>query len=324
MRRLASGYDATGYCAIEASDLVGAESVIVKVGVTIGGMQDESAYALVRIAEAPACEVTAPATVTAGPATVTVKTSAENRAVVSVVSRGIAYSTPSGTAYQRSGDVVFAGTVDIEDIEVGTDGLYLGTVALEGADLIDGCSYEVRAYVDDPATGLRSDVATGEFAVAWAHQAGYPTATVTVDSSAMTASVKPVAPTGAATTDVADVYRVTPHGADLIASRSLRLNRHRPLRAVRIEARGHADLLQGRVPHQGRETWPFADFRLLAQGTRAQAGLGRWEHVGAALQHTGVRGRGKAVRGHHDARRARASARGPRVWSAVARSRPTS
>ena len=59
---LASGYDATGYCAIEAGDLIGADCVIVKVGVTIGGMQDESAYALVRIADAPVCEVTAPAT----------------------------------------------------------------------------------------------------------------------------------------------------------------------------------------------------------------------------------------------------------------------
>lgn len=215
---LASGYDATGYCAIEASDLVGAESVIVKVGVTIGGMQDESAYALVRIADAPACEVIAPETVTVGPATVTIKTSAANRAVVSVVSRGIAYETPSGTEYQRSGDVVFGREVDIVDIEVGEDGLYSGTVTLEGARLIDGCTYDVRAYVDDPATGLRSDIAIDGFSVAWTHQAGYPTATVTVDSSAFTAAIKPVAPTGAETTDVADVYRVTPHGADLIAS----------------------------------------------------------------------------------------------------------
>ena len=215
---LASGYDASGYAVIEPADLVGADCIIVKVGVTIGGMVDESAYALVRISDAPVCEVIVPETVTAGPAVVTLRTDSSDRAVVSVVSRGIAYATPSDTAYQRGGDVVFGKAVEIEGIEVKSDGLYEGTVTLEGASLVDGCTYDVRAYVEDEVTGLRSEVATGSFTVAWAHQAGFPAASVTADREAMSASIAVSAPTGAVSTDVADVYRVTPHGADLIAS----------------------------------------------------------------------------------------------------------
>lgn len=215
---LASGYDASGYAVIDPSDLVGADCIIVKVGVTIGGMVDESAYALVRISDAPVCEVIVPETVTAGPASVTLRTDSSDRAIVSVVSRGIAYATPSGTAYQRGGDVVFGKVVEIGGIEVKADGLYEGTVTLEGATLVDGCTYDVRAYVEDAVTGLRSEVATGSFTVAWAHQAGFPAASVTADREAMSASIAVSAPTDAISTDVADVYRVTPHGADLIAS----------------------------------------------------------------------------------------------------------
>lgn len=101
----------------------------------------------------------------------TLRTDSSDRAIVSVVSRGIAYATPSGTAYQRGGDVVFGKVVEIGGIEVKADGLYEGTVTLEGATLVDGCTYDVRAYVEDAVTGLRSEVATGSFTVAWAHQA---------------------------------------------------------------------------------------------------------------------------------------------------------
>lgn len=215
---LAQGYDAGGYAVIEPDAFDGADTVIVKVSVTIGGMTDESAYALISVSDAPVCEVSAPDTVEETPASITVRTSAGNTAVVSVISRGIAYATPSGMEYQLSGDVVLGGVKAIEDFELADDGLYEGTISLEGAHLVDGATYDVHAYVTDEVTGLSSEVASDSFTVAWEHQASAPSALIAADNSTLTAKITVQAPEGAQTTDVCDVYRVTPHGADIIAS----------------------------------------------------------------------------------------------------------
>jgi len=96
----------------------------------------------------------------------------------------------------------------------------------ESLDLWDGASYELTATATDATTGLVSDAAECGLSVAWAHQA-VPADGCTLEVSDVTdadgirsisASLTIAAPDGAVGTDRYDVYRVTPDGAQLVAS----------------------------------------------------------------------------------------------------------
>ena len=85
-------------------------------------------------------------------------------------------------------------------------------------DLRDTCSYSARCSLTDEATGLSADLPPVPFSVKWAHQAIAPEGTVTAVEYDRSAVISVAAPTGAAQTDVLDLYRVTPSGQYLIAS----------------------------------------------------------------------------------------------------------
>jgi hypothetical protein len=73
--------------------------------------------------------------------------------------------------------------------------------------LDDGAKYRIVATISD-SLGQR-DTVTKDFEVYWTHQAIAPTATVTIDSDQLIAKLTPVKPSGAAATDVCDIYRLS-------------------------------------------------------------------------------------------------------------------
>ena len=80
--------------------------------------------------------------------------------------------------------------------------------------LDDGASYRIIATVQD-SLGQSAETSI-DFEVHWTHQALIPDARVSVDHYNMVAFLKPVAPTGAALTDVCDIYRLTADKPELI------------------------------------------------------------------------------------------------------------
>lgn len=80
--------------------------------------------------------------------------------------------------------------------------------------LDDEAQYRLIATVQD-ALGQSSE-ASMYFEVHWDHQAIIPTATVTIDETNLVAIMKPIAPTGTATGDVCDIYRLSVDRPELI------------------------------------------------------------------------------------------------------------
>jgi hypothetical protein len=86
-----------------------------------------------------------------------------------------------------------------------------GTVIINRDDLIgrldDGAKYRIIVTAQD---GLgQSAQVEKEFEVHWTHQALVPTASVEIDSDAMIAKLTPIAPSGTATGDTCDIYRLS-------------------------------------------------------------------------------------------------------------------
>ena len=95
---------------------------------------------------------------------------------------------------------------------------YIATIELPPAlPFRDGGAYTLTVQGLDQASGLPGEPDEVSFEVAWAHQATAPTGTVEVDAANRMCDVVPAAPTGAAASDLCDIYRVTPDGAYLIA-----------------------------------------------------------------------------------------------------------
>lgn len=81
-------------------------------------------------------------------------------------------------------------------------------------NLDDGASYRIIATVQDSLG--QSAVDTLEFEVHWDHQAIAPEATAVIDENEMIAILTPIAPDGAAVTDVCDIYRLSADRPQLI------------------------------------------------------------------------------------------------------------
>ena len=93
-----------------------------------------------------------------------------------------------------------------------------GEISIALDDLIgsldDGAAYTLIASVYD-ALG-QSAQASIDFEVHWTQQALVPEATVTIDDSNMIAILTPIAPAGAAATDVCDIYRLSTDKPELV------------------------------------------------------------------------------------------------------------
>lgn len=116
---------------------------------------------------------------------------------------------------------------ELESLHDPDDVVYEATVEIPaGTDFRDDASYVLRATVTSATSGLASNIAEASFDVLWAHQAPAPDDEITVtpydttdDDGIRTigAQIQLVEPTGATSTDMADVWRVAADGAHLIA-----------------------------------------------------------------------------------------------------------
>lgn len=91
-------------------------------------------------------------------------------------------------------------------------------ISITNDDLIgrldDGAKYRIVATVTD-TFGQTSEVRRA-FEVHWSQQAKIPSATIVIDNSNLIAKITPVKPTGAANTDVCDIYRLSADKPELI------------------------------------------------------------------------------------------------------------
>lgn len=186
------------------------------VSITTGTGWANSPTASFVVASAPTGTLSASATLTAQPISLSLTGSGTTlSAQVTVTAHGCAEDELHDE--QPSGLVVWSGMVD-GIAWTTSNNVNSATVTLPGGlDLRDGASYTVSVALVDDSTGLSAALAPVDVSVAWSHQAAAPTATVTPQTAFGVVSVAVTAPSGAAQTDVCDLWRMTPDGGYLIA-----------------------------------------------------------------------------------------------------------
>ena len=214
-----SGTGSLCHASIPASRYGSATSISLYVEAGYGGGLTESNTVTVGIADVPSCEATCDAVLTSQPATLSFGTDDQTSSLlVTVVSDGVTFFAPDGDRDQLQGDVVW--TSAIRPDWTGDDSEYTASVEMPVLDsLFDGGSYAVLAQTVEPIAGLVSEPALCSFSVEWGHQAPEPSESISIavdkDDRSVTISLAP--PTGAAETDVYDVYRKVPTGYALVA-----------------------------------------------------------------------------------------------------------
>lgn len=216
---LVSGEGPAGATVVPADLVSDMDSVMLSVSVTTGGDWASSDWLPVSIEDAPELAVSVPGLLTEQPLQI-VLTSTSPRAdvVVYVTSRGVFSARPDGESVQADGDVVWAESLSPAWVADGN--LWTAPVTPPTICLHDGATYDVTAVATDTKTLLSSEKAAASFAVSWSHKASEPSPSTTVeaDRSTLAARITPAAPSGAAETDLVDVYRYTPDGAYPIAT----------------------------------------------------------------------------------------------------------
>lgn len=160
--------------------------------------------------------------ITALEMTVTVTGAGENGTTTLIIERAAAYHVdrPDETEFNGfEGETIYIGQLNGE-----------GQFIINQSDLIgrfdDGAAYRLIATVQDEngqsatATSMtladETVVDTTDFEVHWSHQAKEPDATVEFDKDNLIATFVPIAPAGAAQTDVCDIYRLSADKPELI------------------------------------------------------------------------------------------------------------
>ena len=218
---IASGDDAYGACTVPASKFEGMDSAEIYVAVTTGSGWAYSEHRTVRFADPP--EVTVGMSLTSGnltaqPISLSLSNGTGDEEIrFRVVSEGVTNATPQGDADQTAGYVVFDAWT-MPDWYLGSNDVLADIDLPEGLELVDNGSYTLECWARNRTTGLVSEMGPIPFVVAWSHQAAAPSdVTVTTYQADRVAVVTPTAPSGAASGDVFDVYRVTPDGTDMVA-----------------------------------------------------------------------------------------------------------
>lgn len=219
-RELAGGDGPQATATIKVPDA--AESIALVVSVTCGGDWVTSEQRMVVVRDAPQLTASIGVSIAAQPITLTLTSDDPNAAVTATLEAAsmVAGDTPSGKSVQAEGDVVWSDVIEPSWAEDGTQGSlgYMATHTLPGGlDLREGATYRLIAAAS--SAGLRSGETSCEAPVTWAHQAVAPSedSVIEVDGEALSCSITPVAPVGAAEGDSCDVYRVTLDGSYAIA-----------------------------------------------------------------------------------------------------------
>lgn len=221
---IVDGQNALGTATISAeraAEIAVDGEIELSVTVSMGGAWVTSEAKTVTIVERPELTATTAATLTAQPMQIAATCDSGTASLTIIVtSDGVSGYMPGGMAVQADGDVVWSGVVTPE----WTSGA--ATVTLpEGLDFWDGAGYTATVTATDPDTGLSSETVELHTDVAWSHQAPDPDGCVTltpIDTmdvyGVVTKGVQIdlVPPTGYASGDLYDVYRLTGDGPQLI------------------------------------------------------------------------------------------------------------
>lgn len=202
-------------------------SLDVTVSVSTGGEWITSDARTLVIVAAPTISLTVPTSGTLASianASFTLASNKAARIVASVIANGSGGQSAAGIIDQHEGDVVWS----TDQMPVWTKNSNTSySVSMPFTDcqvLRDGATYTIHAQAVDEETGLKSPEVTGDFVVAWTNQAKAPegctvTPSDTTDSDGVRtvkATLVTVAPSGAPSGAVYDVYRMTGDGATLI------------------------------------------------------------------------------------------------------------
>lgn len=238
---LARGSDPYGSTTVawnRFSKYVSGGSIPIAARVSTGGSPVASEAVVVNFSDPPTITLDDIGTVTSQPFTLGVSSNSQCRLtiIMRATSGGVGGAdSPSGKpSYQAEGDVIWQTVVTpswtVEDPEAATL-TYIASIDTPFESgilpLQQNGIYSVTVKGTDQTSGLESEEVVGEFAVDWARKAPEPVDDPTViepfdttsESGVRTrgAVIHIVAPQTALSTDVFDVYRLTPDGAYLIA-----------------------------------------------------------------------------------------------------------
>ena len=227
---LGSGRGSIGSAQINASrlrDVAISNEVTFKVWVSTGSEFKDSNECKVSIIEKPTLSLSVPSTMTVQNGfTVTATSNKQCELIVVVTSQGAGGQTPTGMVNQTEGDTIYSNKYAAQWDASGNN-FTMPLTFPAGSDFMDKGTYTVTATAIDPLTGLKSDTVSGDFTVAWAHQAVSPennVALTVVDEytedgehkQAVRISLTP--PSGSAATDVYDIYRMDVDNPTLIGT----------------------------------------------------------------------------------------------------------
>jgi hypothetical protein len=199
-------------------------SISLKVRASTGSEFVTSDTLAVTIMDNPVLSLTVPAMLAAQPFAFTATVDKLSDLTVIVTSQGATGQTPTGLQRQTAGDTVYSGALVPEWTADGDT--WTTTVTLPGGlDFWNLGHYTVSVIASDRATGLQSEEQIANFDITWAAPAVDPTDAITItpidevdanDNHIQGVDIALTPPTGSASTDLFDIYRLTGDGAKLI------------------------------------------------------------------------------------------------------------
>lgn len=190
------------------------------VQVSTGSDYTLSASRTVRILQKPTLSVNANATLTAQPFSFTASSSRQCDLIVIVTAQGASGQFPDGFKMQINGDTIHS------DVYSPAWSNGSATITLPtGLDFWDLGGYTLSVVAVDRETGLRSEPVEKDFTVAWSNKAKDPYNNITLtpidtvsedNQHLQGVQITLTAPTGSASTDVYDIYRMDGSKANLI------------------------------------------------------------------------------------------------------------
>ena len=224
---IAEGEGSLGTTQISAERLASLavdNSISLKVRASTGSEFVTSDTLAVTIMDNPVLSLTVPAMLAAQPFAFTATVDKLSDLTVIVTSQGATGQTPTGLQRQTAGDTVYSGALVPEWTADGDT--WTTTVTLPGGlDFWNLGHYTVSVIASDRATGLQSEEQIANFDIAWAAPAVDPTDAITItpidevdanDNHIQGVDIALTPPTGSASTDLFDIYRLTGDGAKLI------------------------------------------------------------------------------------------------------------
>lgn len=197
-------------------------SVTFTVQVSAGGSDVISEEHTVTIIDKPVISLNVGAVLEAQPLEFGVTSDKASDLILVVTSQGTTGQFPEGIRTQTAGDTVYSDV--LSPVWTESSGAFNTTVELpEGLDFWDGCGYEVSVIAVDRSTALRSEEVRVPFSIEWSTQAKDPVAALLpmdyIDVNNvhhLAVQISLTAPTGSASTDVYDIYRMDGGKASLI------------------------------------------------------------------------------------------------------------